>query len=123
MKNKALELLLANSITIDEYNPQVNKIKEEKLSIEEKISQLNKFCDDFQDQAVSVFELANKSYELFKSSEVDDKRKIINLLFPNLQMDGRKLAFTLQKPFDKWIEFKDRPLWLLGQGSNLRPID
>lgn len=86
--------------------------KEEKLLIEERINKLNETSDSFEDQVISVFELANKSYELFKSSESEDKRKIINLLFPNLQMDGKKVLFSLQKPLQEWIELKERSIWL-----------
>lgn len=122
-QNKALELVLSESITMDEYTPMVTKLKEERVMLECRIEELNKFDHNFENQVINVFELANRSYELFKSSDVSEKRKIMSLLFPNLILDGQKLVFTVQKPFDKLIEMTSRPSWLPGQGSNLRPID
>jgi site-specific DNA recombinase len=119
----ALDHLISNSITKEEYDPMVTKIKTERLEITHRMEELHKISDDFENQVITVFELANHSYDLFKSSEIDDKRKIVNLLFPNLFLDGQKLVFTLQKPFDKLIEMTSRPLWLPGRDSNPRPID
>ncbi|OGT07022.1 MAG: hypothetical protein A2103_01700 [Gammaproteobacteria bacterium GWF2_41_13] len=56
--------------------------------------------------------MASKANELFKSSELEEKRRIISILFPNLQMDAEKLVFSLRKPFDLFINLGERLNWL-----------
>ena len=56
--------------------------------------------------------MASKAHELFKSSEVEEKRRIIIILFPNLKMDGKKLVFELRKKFDMFVDCKEHPIWL-----------
>jgi hypothetical protein len=38
--------------------------------------------------------------------------KITAILFPNLKMNAEKLEFTLRKPFDIFMNFKEYPNWL-----------
>jgi hypothetical protein len=38
--------------------------------------------------------------EIFKSSEPDEKRAILNFIFQNPTLDGRTLSRTLKKPFN-----------------------
>jgi site-specific DNA recombinase len=72
---------------------------------------------------MTIFELASKAHDLFKSSELEEKRRIIALVFPNLEMNAAKLVFTLRKPFDMMMNVSHRKEWLPGKDSNLRPID
>ncbi len=58
-----------------------------------------------------LLELANRSYELFKSSDIDVKRKIINLVFSNLTLDEKKLEFSMRKPFDKLLNVPSNKEW------------
>jgi len=111
-QRRVLDCLIDNSITKEHFDPLVTEIKTERLKITDRMEELHKISDDFENQVITVFELANHSHDLFKSSEIDDKRKIVNLLFPNLFLDGQKLVFTLQKPFDKLIEMTSLPSWL-----------
>lgn len=49
--------------------------------------------------------LAEKAYEIFKSSKVTEKRQLLNFLLQNLQLKGRKLImFTLKTPFDTVLQ-------------------
>jgi site-specific DNA recombinase len=111
-RKRVLDLFVSNSITKEEYDPMVTDIKTEQCEISHRMEELHKVSDDFEEQVITVFELANSSNDLFKSSEVDDKRKIVNLLFPNLFLDGEKLVFTLQKPFDRLLKMQDCATWL-----------
>ena len=60
----------------------------------------------------TIFALASKAHELFKSSELDEKRRIITILFPNLEMNADKLVFTTRKPFDLFLNMQEHPEWL-----------
>ncbi|WP_425363890.1 recombinase RecB [Candidatus Tisiphia endosymbiont of Hybos culiciformis] len=44
--------------------------------------------------------LASEAYETFKGSETLEKRKMINFVFQNLKLSGKKLQTSLRFPFD-----------------------
>jgi len=39
-----------------------------------------------------VMNLAARAREIFESSEVDEKRELLNLVFQNLKLEGKKMA-------------------------------
>ena len=45
--------------------------------------------------------MMRNALENFKSSKVEEKREIINLLLSNLSLNDGKLIYTTKKPFDK----------------------
>ena len=45
-------------------------------------------------------------------SEVSEKRAILNFIFQNPTVDGKKLVFTMRKPFDVVLELAACPNWL-----------
>jgi len=59
--------------------------------------------------ANTVLNLASRARELFESSEVDEKRQLLNFVFQNLVLDGEKLAHTLREPFSLIMNMKTCP--------------
>jgi len=51
-----------------------------------------------------LLKLAQKALEIFESSEVTEKRQVLNFLLQNPVLKGRKLEFTLKTPFDTVLE-------------------
>jgi len=66
-----------------------------------------------------VLNLAKKAYGIFQSSEVSEKRQLLNFLLQNLELNGRKLVFELNTPFDTVLQVSKCLDWLPGQDSNL----
>jgi len=58
---------------------------------------------------LAIFQHAEK---LFEVAEIDEKRQIIGLLLSNLQLDGKKLYFTLKEPFANVLSHANGSLWL-----------
>ena len=106
------DLLLDLSITKDEYAEIKAELEVERHNIDVKLQSLSKADDSFNETLGIIFELASKAHELFKSSEIEEKRRIISILFPNLKMDGKKLVFELRKPFDVFVKNEEHPVWL-----------
>jgi hypothetical protein len=66
--------------------------------------------------------MSSRAYELFESSEVGQKRQIINFVLKNLKLRGKNLEFELKKPFDVLINLQNcenRSVWL-GRVSKVR---
>ena len=59
-----------------------------------------------------LLELANKAYDLFVSSEVEEKRQIIKLVLSNLRVDGKEVRYEAVKPFDTILNYANSQSWL-----------
>jgi site-specific DNA recombinase len=65
--------------------------------------------------------LAQRARSIFESSEVGEKRQLLDLVFQNLKLEGKKLALELRDPFSMLAQIKGRPMnWVL-MDSNHRP--
>lgn len=59
-----------------------------------------------------MLELANRAYELFMRSEVEEKRLLIKLVLSNLRVNGKTVRYEAIKPFDTLLKYTDNQLWL-----------
>lgn len=58
-----------------------------------------------------MFSLTQKAYEIFESSEPEEKRQLLNFLLQNLQLDGKKLVFTAKTPFGEVLSANINHTW------------
>ncbi len=108
------------SITTDVYNKKANELKTEQYNIKVRLDKVGKANDEFSITVNYLLDISSRAFELFKSSEIDVKRKIINFVFSNLVIDGKNLEFSIRKPFDKFVNLSKGSNWLRQQDSNLR---
>ena len=121
MQQKSYDLLTSDSITLDIYNENDARYKDELAEIQRKEERLDNADQQFYVDAgylLSIFEHAEK---LFEVAEIDEKKQIIGLILSNLKLDGKKLTFTLKKPFDVLLSQPKGLLWLPGPDSNRQP--
>lgn len=53
--------------------------------------------------------LADRTREIFESSEVDGKRQLLNLVFQNLQLEDASLSVSVRELFLMMMDFKKCP--------------
>ena len=82
------------------FNKKIKEYKERQAEINEEIQRYTNADENYYLTANTVLNLAQRAYEIFQSSEVTEKRQLLNFLLQNLQLKGRKLTFTLKTPFD-----------------------
>lgn len=68
-----------------------------------------------------VVELSRNAFKIFKSSEPDEKRVLLNFLLQNCILDGKKLHFNLKPPFDVILKYSKKQDWRDGWDSNPQP--
>ena len=56
-----------------------------------------------------VMNLAARAREIFESSEPDEKRQLLNLVFRNLKLEGKNLLIQTCEPFSTMMDFKRCP--------------
>lgn len=106
----------------EDFEEVSTDVQVERHNLEVKMQRLTNADSSFNDMLSTIIEIAARAYELFKSSELHKKRRIIALLFPNLEISAQKLMFTVRQPFELFLKTDDHLEWLPGKDSNLRPI-
>ena len=119
--DKLVDLLVEQSITQDIYDKKVYEQKQKQADIAERLKAHSNADADFYNSLGALLELASRAYELFERSETAQKRKLINFLFTNLQMDGSKLSYALRSPFNELVKLPDNQEWWDRDDSNIRP--
>lgn len=99
-------------ITADEYDNLYTQFREKIEEVDSRLANLQKAEDDYYLTANYLLQLANKAYELFEGSEMEQKRQLIKLVLQNLTLDGRKVRYDVLKPFDTILNYADHQLWL-----------
>ena len=98
-------------ISKEEYDEIITGLQAERHNVEVRLQRLTEAADSFNKSLSTIFLLASKAHDLFKSSELEEKRRI-TILFPNLEMSAEKLVFKPRKPFDVFLNLPHRPNWL-----------
>lgn len=114
--SKRLEKLyldrLDGRITDNEYDKFYQSFREQIADIDTRLGILQEAEDNYYITAKYLLELANKAYELFVSSEVEERRQLIKLVLSNLQVEGKIVRYDGLKPFDTILNYADNQLWL-----------
>ncbi len=121
--DKLLDLLLDESITTDDYDKKCHEFKTRQYNINEQIKNYLRADETFKLTVNTVLSIASKAYELFESSNIEQKRKLINYVFSNLELEGTTLRYSLKKPFDLMVDCTTYNDWLRRRDSNPRPSD
>ncbi len=117
--DRLLDLLLDKSITTDDYDRKCHQLKTRQYKISDQIKKHLKADETFKTTVNTVFSIASMAYELFESSKIEQKRKLINYVFSNLELEGVTLRYSLRKPFDLMVDCTTRSEWLGHKDSNL----
>ncbi len=71
----------------------------------------------------TVVDLASRAKKIYLSSNLDEKRGILNLVFSNLKLREKKLFVILREPFSLLMAASHQLMCLRMKDSNLRPMD
>jgi hypothetical protein len=104
------------------YKSKSIEIQQRKDSLSQRLTSLESASGEYYNNAVAVMELVRDAPLLFeKSSEPEDKRRILNILFQNLELHGDTLLLKYKKPFDSMASLQKNSSWLL-QTTSVRTI-
>ena len=106
--------LLDESITKAVYDEKLKEYKEKQHDIDLQLQDHTSADENYYITASTIFSLAKRAKVLFESSEIEEKRAILNYLLQNCTANGKKLEFSLRSPFNYILEFGNQPSWLRG---------
>lgn len=110
-KSKLYDDYADASITREFYEAKVKQYDLELDRIKDKLSKVEKVDKDFYLTAASIIALAKHSAELFKRSEPEERRLLIQTVLQNVKWNGQKLLYDYAEPFNLLVEMNDRPIW------------
>jgi len=103
---------LDGNISEDLYNKKSEEYRLQQQTLRDKISRLGMADEEYYLTSEYLLQLANRAYDLFLSSEAEEKRQLIKLTLQNLKLRGKKIDFELVKPFDSVFACNNRQTWL-----------
>ena len=103
---------MLSRITTDEYDRKCHQLKARQYQISDQFKKHLKADGTFKITVNTVFSIASMAYELFESSKIVKKRKLINYVFSNLELEGVTLRYSLKKPFDLMVDCTTYNDWL-----------
>ena len=122
-KQNMYDMLADKCITPQEYNENNARYDDEIADVRRQEQRLDEADKQFYVTAgylLAIFQYAEK---IFEAAEIEEKRQIIGLLLSNLQLDGKRLYFTLKEPFANVLSHANGSLWLGMRDSNPRSRD
>ena len=108
-----VKTLLFGRITKDVYDKKHQEYQDLIQVLEIEISEHRKADYDYQTTVATVISVARRAKSIFEnSSELAGKRAFLSLILQNPVVEGKKLSFSLQSPFNLVLELADIPNWL-----------
>ena len=121
--DRLIDLLIEQSITQSIYDTKVYELRNKQREVEQHLAAHTKADETFHHTLSSLLELTSRAHECFERATIEQKRKLLTLLFANLEMQGTTLCYSLRKPFDLMAGLPESANWRARRDSNPRPTD
>lgn len=110
-EDKLLDFYLEGKLTQDIYDIKKVSIDKEIKDLEETKEKYKIFTNDTRDKIVNIFSLAGNISYIFQHASPTRKNELLKMLLQDCQLNGKKLEYTLRKPFDKLINNRNIKSW------------
>ena len=98
---------LKGRITEDAYDKFFQSFNEKKVEVETRLSLLNEAEDNYYITAKYILDIANRAYDLFVRSEVEERRQLLKLVLQNLRLADKTVRYDALKPFDTILNYNN----------------
>ena len=116
--DRLTDLLLEGDISKEVYDRKHGEIVTRRDDINQQLAASDTGDAEVKMAISFIVSLVAKTPRLFESSKIEEKRKLLGLVFSNLQMEGSTLRYTLRKPFDLFAGTLNRQEWCALVDSN-----
>lgn len=96
-QKKLLDLLIAGMVSAEVYRSKNTEYETAKIELQAKIEQLQTPDNSVERAIDKVLNFSQNSFAIFKSSQIEEKRRILNIVFANFLMDGKILKYQCIK--------------------------
>lgn len=98
-QKKLLDLLIAGTVPADVYRSKNAEYETAKIELQVKIEKLQTPDTSVERVIDKVLNFSQNSFAIFKSSQIEEKRRILNIVFANFFMDGKNPEISMRKNF------------------------
>ena len=119
--NTLTDLYLDGDFDKKSFEEKREELMQNRNDLTLEIQKHDRADDNFTKPLSRLVELAFRALDVFKGSNIEEKRKLLSFVFSNLKLRGRKLEFKLHPPFDDFVKLSKSEEWLPGLDSNQRP--
>jgi len=112
LKDKALDLLLADAITPETYKAKLEAIANRILAIDSELKNIDKGVESVHENVKKAGDMLFNLSSIFASSKIAKKNEILKLIVSNLECLTGKPDISLKKPYSIFLESNDCNLWL-----------
>lgn len=98
-------------ITRDEWNEEKANIASKREELQHTAEKYADISRDIQYTVNEVLDIAASASEIMKKATPEQKNNLLGLVLKECYLDGQKLVYTLNKPFDKLINIKNSDNW------------
>ncbi|MFA5935049.1 MAG: recombinase family protein [Candidatus Paceibacterota bacterium] len=110
--DRILNLFIDESITKSNYDKILKELKEKQYDLSIQLEDHTKADENYYITVSTVLNLAKNALKLFESSEVLEKRAILNYLLQNCVVNGKNIEFSLRSPYNSILDLAYQPTWL-----------
>lgn len=119
--DKLLDLMMEKVISKEEFEAKKRKLKDRQYEIDELVRSYDEADDQFTNRLIDLLNLSAGALTRFRGSNIPEKRDLLNFVFSNLSLRGKKLEYTMRCPFDAFAGCDDIEKWSGREDLNLRP--
>ena len=121
-QKKLLDLLIAGTVPAEVYRCKNTEYETAKIELQAKIEKLQ-MPDTSVERAIDkVLNFSQNSFAIFKSSQIEEKRRILNIVFANFFMDGKNSEISMRKNFKLLSKIGACKDWCPEEDSNFHDL-
>ncbi|MGB0372126.1 MAG: recombinase family protein [Opitutales bacterium] len=109
--DRLTDLRLEGELNAAEFMSQKKRVQDRQRAIAELLEAHHITDDGFTQKISQIVELASNARKTFENSSFEQKRELLSLVFQNLQLEEKKLVFSMNKPFDTIAECAKTGEW------------
>lgn len=117
-QKKLLDLLIAGTVPAEVYRSKNAEYESAKIELQAKIAKLQTPDTSVERAIDKVLNFSQNSFAIFKSSQIEEKRRILNIVFANFLMDGKNPEISMRKNFSLLSNLGGCKDWCPGEDSN-----
>lgn len=101
--DRLMDLLLDGTIDRADFDAKKVQLRQQQINLERQIESARAGDDTFKGVMLNLLDIAANAHNRFLNSTTEEKRKLVNFIFANLELNGATLCYSLEKPFDQMV--------------------
>lgn len=110
-------------ITRDEWNEEKANIASKREELQHTAEKYADISRDIQYTVNEVLDIAATVSDIMKKADPTQQNKLLSLMLSECYLDGQKLIYKLQKPFDKLVNLKNASTWFDFDKSDIKEYE